>query len=143
MILATQQQKGWEKMNDVIGKNNVDADTLEFLQKNVLNITDLTRTNKLSEVLNKFAEKETDEIFVVQNHKNKAASAALVDLKHYKKLLKLEEIFEQSIDEYMDHLALERKKDVADIPLRKVLEDDEKMDFEDILQNFDDIELEE
>jgi len=130
-------------MNDTIGKNKIDTDTLEFLQKNVLNITDLTRTNKLSEVLNKFAEEETDEVFVVQNHKNKKAAAALVDLKHYRKLLKLEEIVEQSTDEYMYNLALERKKDEADIPLHKVLEDDEDIDYEDILHHFDAIELEE
>lgn len=124
-------------------KNKVDSDMLEFLQKNVLNITDLTRTNKLSEVLNKFSGEETDEVFVVQNHKNKEATAALVDLDHYVKLLKLEEIFEQSVDDYMYNVALNRKDDVTDIPLSEVLNDETDIDYDHILSNFEDIELEE
>lgn len=132
-----------KKVSDVLVKNKVDSNMLEFLQTNVLNITDLTRTNKLSEVLNKFSEKETNEIFVVQNHKNKEAAAALVDLKHYMKLLKLEEMFEQSIDDHMYNVALERKDDVADISLSEVLKDDEDIDYDAILSNFDDIDLEE
>lgn len=115
---------------------------LDFLQTNVLNITDLTRTNKLSEILNKFSGEETDEIFVVQNHKNKDAMGVLVDLEHYMKLLKMEEILENSIDEYMHKVSMERKDEVADIPLRNVIEGDGDIDFDYILNNLDNIDLE-
>ncbi len=124
-------------------KNKIDSSILEFLQKNVLNITDLTRTNKLSEILSKFSGKETDEVFIVQNNKNKTAMGVLVDLEHYMRLLKLEEQVEREIDDDVYELALERKDDEADIPLNEVISDDNDIDYDYIFSNFDDIELEE
>jgi hypothetical protein len=137
------KEKGVKKVSEVPVKNKIDSSILEFLQKNVLNITDLTRTNKLSEILSKFSGKETDEVFIVQNNKNKTAMGVLVDLEHYMRLLKLEEQVEQEIDDDVYELALERKDDEADIPLNEVISDDNDIDYDYIFSNFDDIELEE
>lgn len=128
-------------MGAAMGKK-ISSNMLEFLQDNVLNITDLTRTNKLSEILNKFAGEETNEVFVVQNHKNKDATGVLVDLEHYMKLLKLKEIIEHAIDEHMDNVTMERKDDISDIPLRTVIKDDDNIDYDYIFNNLDKIELE-
>lgn len=119
-----------------------DSSKLEFLQQNVLTITDLTRTNKLSEILNTFSGEETDEFFVVQNHKNKDATGVLVDLEHYLKLLKLEELYEQAKDDHMYQIAMERKNDEANIPLEDVLKDDDEIDYKYIYDTVDKIELE-
>jgi len=123
-------------------KNKISSSTFEFLQKNVLSITDLTRTNKLSEILNNFSEAETDEVYVVQNHKNKDATGVLVDLEHYIKLLKLAELIEDSVDEQMLQVVMERRDDQADIPLRGVIKDDEDIDYDDIFNKLNEIDLE-
>lgn len=129
-------------MSDVAVKNKISSSTFEFLQKNVLSITDLTRTNKLSEILNNFSEAETDEVYVVQNHKNKDATGVLVDLEHYIKLLKLAELIEDSVDEQMLQVVMERRDDQADIPLRGVIKDDEDIDYDDIFNKLNEIDLE-
>jgi len=123
-------------------KNKISSSTFEFLQKNVLSITDLTRTNKLSEILNNFSEAETDEVYVVQNHKNKDATGVLVDLEHYIKLLKLAELIEDSVDEQMLQVVMERRDDQADIPLRGVIKDYEDIDYDDIFNKLNEIDLE-
>ncbi|WP_188733110.1 hypothetical protein [Oceanobacillus neutriphilus] len=115
---------------------------LEFLQRNVLNVTDLTRTNKLSEILNSFSGEETDEVFVVKNHKNKDAAGVFVDLERYIKLLKIEEIYEKAMDSHMLEIAKERKDDIADIPLADVLKEDDEIDYKYIYDNIDKIDLE-
>lgn len=140
--MAYTDRKDVKKVSDMAVKNKINANMLDFLQKNVFNITDLTRTNKLSEILNKFSGSETDEVFVVQNHKNKDATAVLVDLEHYMKLLQMEEAFEKSIDEYMFQVTTERKDDVADIPLRTVIEGDNDIDVDYIFNNLDEMDLE-
>jgi hypothetical protein len=129
-------------VSDVAVKNKISSSTFEFLQKNVLSITDLTRTNKLSEILNNFSEAETDEVYVVQNHKNKDATGVLVDLEHYIKLLKLAELIEDSVDEQMLQVVMERRDDQADIPLRGVIKDDEDIDYDDIFNKLNEIDLE-
>lgn len=115
---------------------------LEFLKENVYGITDLTRTNKLSEILNRFSGKETSEIFVVQNAKNKNASAVISDLEYFEHLLDIKGFFEEIVDSYMNQIALERQNDIADIPLNKALEE-ESFDFEEIMTLANEIEIDE
>ncbi|GGP08099.1 hypothetical protein GCM10011346_06790 [Oceanobacillus neutriphilus] len=130
-------------MSDVLMKDkNRNLAALEFLQRNVLNVTDLTRTNKLSEILNSFSGEETDEVFVVKNHKNKDAAGVFVDLERYIKLLKIEEIYEKAMDSHMLEIAKERKDDIADIPLADVLKEDDEIDYKYIYDNIDKIDLE-
>lgn len=131
------------KVSDVLMKDkNRNLAALEFLQRNVLNVTDLTRTNKLSEILNSFSGEETDEVFVVKNHKNKDAAGVFVDLERYIKLLKIEEIYEKAMDSHMLEIAKERKDDIADIPLADVLKEDDEIDYKYIYDNIDKIDLE-
>lgn len=47
------------------------TNTLHFLKTNVLSVTDISRTKKLSEILDLFSNGFTDEVFVIQNAKRK------------------------------------------------------------------------
>ncbi|KYC69427.1 hypothetical protein B4099_3711 [Heyndrickxia coagulans] len=123
-------------------KKRVTRSTLNFLKDNVLGVTDLTRTNKLSEILNQFAGVESDEVYIIQNHKNKDATGVLIDLEHMDRLLAIEEFYEKIVDDYMYQIALERKDEVADIPLESVIAE-ENLDADEILNLVDTLELDE
>jgi len=110
-----------------VKKPSITSTTLNFVKENVLSITELTRTNKLSEILNKYAGEETSEVFVVQNNKNRDAVGVLVDLEHYQRLLRIQEVVEQCVDETMYQIAIERINEKADIPLTDVIDSE---DFE-------------
>lgn len=123
-------------------KPSITSTTLNFVKENVLNITELTRTNKLSEILNKYAGEETSEVFIIQNNKNREAVGVLVDLEHYQRLLRIQEAVEQSVDETMYQIAVERINEKADTPLTDVIEN---ADFElnSLLKFLPDVELDE
>jgi hypothetical protein len=123
-------------------KKKVTRSTLNFLKDNVLGVTDLTRTNKLSEILNSFAGAESDEVYIIQNYKNKDATGVLIDLEHMDRLLAIEEFYEKMVDDYMYQIALERKDEVANIPLESVI-GDENLNIDDILTLVDTLELDE
>ncbi|TFJ94392.1 hypothetical protein [Lentibacillus salicampi] len=78
-------------------------------------------TNYRRSLINTFSAKESNEVYIVQDHKNKDATGVLVDMRRY---------------------AEERKDDVADIPLRAVIEDDGDVDYEYIFDNLDKIDIE-
>lgn len=118
------------------------SSTFRFLKENVLSVTDLTRTNKLSEILNQYAGEETPEIYVIQNHKNRNAIGVLVDLEHYERLLKIQEAVEQSTDEIMYEIAMQRINEKANIPLGKVL-DDSDFDFNELVKSLPNTKLDE
>ncbi len=118
----------------------VTSDMLEFVEEAILGVTDLTRSKKLSEILDSFSGKVSSHVYVVQN-KNKPSKAVIADLEYFKSLLKYKEAVEESIDEYMYQIALERKDDVVDIPLAQVLEG-EKFDLNEILDLAEKIEVE-
>ncbi len=125
-----------------VKKPSITSTTLNFVKENVLNITELTRTNKLSEILNKYAGEETSEVFIIQNNKNREAVGVLVDLEHYQRLLRIQEAVEQSVDETMYQIAVERINEKADTPLTDVIEN---ADFElnSLLKFLPDVELDE
>lgn len=91
--------------------------TLDFIRKNVLNISDVTRTTKLTEILNSFSGVKSEEIFIVQNSKSKDAQGALVDVDYLVELLKYKAVFEETLQEAQDELlvqaVLERQGAVA------------------------------
>ena len=97
------------------------SDVLKFVKDNVLNISDLTRTSKLAEILERYANKTSDEVFVVQNTRNKNGRAVIADLEFFEELLSYKEAVDDAIDQIMYQVALERKDDQADIPLAKVI----------------------
>lgn len=123
-------------------KKRVESNTFSFIKENILTITDLTRTNKLSEILNQYAGKETSEVYVIQNVKNRDAVGVLVDMEHYQRLLRLQEIIEETTDAYMYQVALERKQDKAVIPLSEVVNNDD-FDLNELKNSLEDIELDE
>ncbi|ADG07441.1 hypothetical protein [Kyrpidia tusciae] len=117
----------------------VTTDTLAFIQDHVLNVTDLVRTKKLSQILDSYADTKSTEIFIVQNEKRRNAKAVIVDLEYFEELLRYKEAVEQVMDEEMVRVAAERKDDVADIPLEQVIGDD--FSFDEIKAEMDKIEL--
>lgn len=91
--------------------------TLDFIRKNVLNISDVTRTTKLAEILNSFSGVKSEEIFIVQNSKSKDAHGALVDVDYLVELLKYKAVFEETLqvaqDEMLVQAVLERQGAMA------------------------------
>lgn len=103
------------------------SDTLDFIQNNVYNVSDLTRKNKLSEILQKFVS-STDEAFVIENAKSKDAKGVLIDLKYFEQLLKYKEAIDQVIDEEIEKEAIKRiETDQVNevIPIEKAFSDDD------------------
>ncbi len=123
-------------------KKVASSSTLNFLKKNVLSVTDLTRSNKLSEILNIYAGKETSEIFIIQNNKNRNAIGVLVDLEYYERLLRLQEAVEQVTDDYMYQLALARQHEKTDLSLGEVVEL-EDYNLDDLIAGLGEIEIDE
>lgn len=110
-------------------KTSVSLDTLDFLKRNVFNITDITRKNKLTEILDKFATEITEEVFVIQNAKNKDAKGVLVDLEFFQELLSYKEMLDQAYDKIIMEEAALRKDQKATLSLTDVF-DDEDIDFD-------------
>ncbi|HHY66014.1 MAG TPA: hypothetical protein GX517_02220 [Alicyclobacillus sp.] len=117
----------------------VTTDTLAFIQDHVLNVTDLVRTKKLSQILDSYADTKSTEIYIVQNDKRRNAKAVIVDLEYFEELLRYKEAVDQVMDEEMIRVAAERKGEVADIPLEQVVGDD--FNFDEIKAEMDKIEL--
>ena len=86
---------------------------IHFLKHNVLNISEITRQNKLTEILNKFAGEKTEEVFIVQNSKNKEAQAAVVDVEYLMELIEYKNKFilaqDEEADEFVYKMAIERE----------------------------------
>lgn len=97
------------------------SDVLKFVKDNVLNISDLTRTSKLAEILELYADKTSDELFVVQNTRNKNGRAVISDLEFFEELLSYKEAVDESVEQLMFEVVSERKNDSADIPLAQVI----------------------
>ncbi len=112
-----------------------------FIRNNVLSITELTRSNKLAEILNKFSEGVTEEVFVVQNTKSKDAKGVFIDLEFFEELLRYRQLVEEAKDRAMYKMALKRKDDSADIGLAAVLEQHD-LNVEDIVALVDEVDIE-
>ncbi|MBP3038002.1 hypothetical protein J9303_00575 [Bacillaceae bacterium Marseille-Q3522] len=117
-------------MNKFNEKPSISVDTINFLMKNVYNVSDLTRKNKLTEILQRFV-KPTEEVFIVQNAKNKDAQAALINLKYFEELLRIKEMMDQAIDQVAEKEAADRLKKgkKEKFTLSDVLDDDD-IDFD-------------
>lgn len=120
----------------------VTSKSLEFVKENTLSVTELTRTPKLTEILNKYAGKASDEIYIISSNKNKDAVGVLVDYERFLRLLKAEEIIEEVIDNHMFQVALERQQSQKQdyIPLNEVVQEDD-FDIESLMANQDKFEL--
>lgn len=105
-------------------KKNVTTDILKFLSEQVLTVTQLKRTKKLSEILDSYGKEKSTDVYVVQNTK-KPGKAVIVDLNFFQELLAYKEAIDWSIDQVIEEVALERKDTTANIPLSQVVEENQ------------------
>lgn len=118
------------------------AEMLAFIKNQVLTVTDITRSTKLTEILDSYAAKlPSEEVFVVQNTRNKDAQAVIADLEYFQELLMYKEAVEQAIDEIMYQVASERKDNPAEIDLARVIADQD-LDMERIMKLVEDGDFE-
>ncbi|WJY26385.1 hypothetical protein [Sporosarcina trichiuri] len=118
-------------------RKKVNTGTLEFLRHNVYSVTELTRQKKLTEILDLFAERTSEEVFVIQNAKKKDAQAVIVDLQYFQELLRLKEEMERAMDEVALQEAGGRIGEAADLKLTDVF-DDAEIDTDAILRQLQD-----
>lgn len=102
---------------------------MDFLKSNVYNVTEVTRQKKLTEMLEKFSHGITEEIFIIQNAKNKEARAAFVDLNYFNQLLIYKEAIEEAMDLLIEEEAEVRKDELATVSLSEAFEVDD-IDFD-------------
>lgn len=107
--------------------------TLDFLKSNVYNVTDITRKNKLTEILDRFSSEVTDEVYIIQNAKNKNAKGAFLDLEFFQELLSYKEAMDEGLDYVMEQEALARKDLSVNSSLSDVFEVDD-IDFDSLMQ---------
>lgn len=116
----------------------ISPEFINFVKSNILNISQISRSTKITEILDGFAEDKT-EIFIIENSKKKNAKGALISLDYLQVLLEYGKIIEDIIDTHMYKIALERQDDTADIPLAQIIADN-GLDIDEILVLADEIE---
>ncbi|RYG72948.1 hypothetical protein EU245_08375 [Lentibacillus lipolyticus] len=117
----------------------VNTNMLDFLRNNVYSVTEITRQNKLSDILDLYSGKVTDEVFVIQNGKKKNAQAVIADLEYFEELLTLKEEVDQAFDQIALEEAGERVNHKADRPLIDVF-DEEDIDVDSLLDQLEEDE---
>lgn len=123
---------------------SITVSMLNFIKNNVLSITDLTRTNKLSEILESYANKKSEEIFIVNNNRNRDARGAIIDIELLTELLAMRESVFEAADKIIEKVALERLETFnPETSLSHALHqiDIEEMDVEEILRLSKELEI--
>lgn len=118
------------------------TDSLRFLRERVLTVTDIMRTKKLTEILDEYSKGESEDVFVVENTRNKKAKAILLDFEYFERLLTYEEAIENTMDELMYKKTLERKDQPTTIDVADVI-DQLQLDVEDIIRMSETVEEDE
>ncbi len=118
------------------------TDSLRFLRERVLTVTDIMRTKKLTEILDEYSKGESEDVFVVENTRNKKAKAILLDFEYFERLLTYEEAIENTMDEMMYKKTLERKDQPATIDVADVI-DQLQLDVEEIIRMSETVEEDE
>ena len=118
------------------------TDSLRFLRERVLTVTDIMRTKKLTEILDEYSKGESEDVFVVENTRNKKAKAILLDFEYFERLLTYEEAIENTMDELMYKKTLERKDQPATIDVADVI-DQLQLDVEEIIRMSETVEEDE
>lgn len=118
-------------------KKAVSSDTLNFLKNNVYNITDVTRHNKLTEMLDCFSKEKTDEVFIIQNAKNKDAKGVFVDLDYFEELLASREAIDHALDHLIEKTTMQRLNSKATLSLTDVFDNDD-IDFNQLMKEIED-----
>lgn len=123
---------------------SVTASMLEFIKNNVLSITELTRSNKLSEILESYANKKSNEIYIVKNNRIRDAQGALIDIELLAELLALRESVFEAADHVIEEIALDRIDSFRpETSLSQALHqmDVEDIEVEEILRLSDELEI--
>lgn len=118
-------------------KKAVNSNTLNFLKNNVYNITDVTRHNKLTEMLDCFSREVTDEVFIIQNAKNKDAKGVFLDLDYFEELLASKEALDGALDHLIEKTAIQRLDSEATLSLTDVFDNDD-IDFDQLMKEIED-----
>ncbi len=113
------------------------TNTLNFLRKNVLSVTEVSRSKKLSEILDLFSNGMSEEVFVIQNAKKKDAQAVVLDMDYFQKLLQIKEVLESALDEIAIEEAVKRKEKPANLTLADVF-DENDIDFDELRRLLED-----
>ncbi len=121
-------------------KKRVTTDILSFLNDHVLTVTQLTRSKKLTEILDSYAKEKSTDVYVIQNTK-KPGKAVIADLEYFQELLAYKEAVDWALDQLVEEMALERKDTVADIPLARVIQD-HNLDVDRIMKLVNEVEEE-
>ncbi len=88
--------------------HSLSVSTLDFIKNNVLSITDLTRSNKLSEILESYANTKSEDIYIVKNNRNRDAQGAIIDIELLAELLTLRDAVSEATDAIVENIAAER-----------------------------------
>ncbi|SFL68317.1 hypothetical protein SAMN03159341_108205 [Paenibacillus sp. 1_12] len=102
----------------------VPQDLLELILKNVITVSEVTRTEKLSEILDSYANKQNNDIYTLQNADNKQARGIVVDLDYFLELIYIKRLVEESEHVSVDPAALDNFKQTV---TAKVDEEAEKL----------------
>ncbi|WP_131923468.1 hypothetical protein [Hazenella coriacea] len=121
-------------------KKGVTTDILKFLNDRVLSVTQLTRSKKLTEILDSYSQEKSTDVYVVQNVK-KPGKAVIADLEYFQELLSYKEAVDWAIDYAMEEVTLERKEDVADLSLSHVIQHNQ-LDVDQIMKLINEVEEE-
>ncbi len=95
-----------------MGHEPINSSMLDFIKNNVLSITDLTRTNKLSEILESYANKKSEDIYNVKKNRNRDAQCAIVDVELLTELLAMREAVFAEADTMIERIATDRVENV-------------------------------
>ncbi|MEK3725568.1 hypothetical protein [Paenibacillus sp. FSL H8-0034] len=91
----------------------VPLDLLDPILKNVINVSEVSRTEKLSEILDSYANKQNNDIYTIQNTDNKQARGIVVDLDYFLELIYFKRLVEESAAVSVDTAALDSFKKTA------------------------------
>ena len=121
---------------------NINSDTIRFIQENVLNVADLARTTKLTEILDRYADRKSTEAYVIQNGRTRNAKGVLIDLEYFEELLLYKEAIEEAMDQIVYKVALDRKDASADISLEQAIQelDFDSQDLDDVIKLVEEVE---
>ncbi|WP_240414951.1 hypothetical protein [Paenibacillus periandrae] len=91
----------------------VPLDLLNPILKNLINVSEVSRTEKLSEILDSYANKQNNDIYTIQNTGNKQARGIVVDLDYFLELIYIRRLVEESDAVSVDPAALDSFKKTA------------------------------
>lgn len=122
----------------------ITSSMIGFVKKNVVSVTELTRTKKLSQILDGFSNRKSEEIFLVQSTRNKDGLGAIIDVDLLEELLLLREVIAEAADRIVEATAAERvNKFNPNISLAQAMQEVgvTEIDVDEVLRLADEMEI--